>query len=393
MAPGTPLVRYLQPGSFAVDADLQPVADGSRRAGLFELLDARALAAAAKTAREYRGFRVTYNLHEMPRRAIAVCGLGVAVESRPGRGGPEARVFLRLQRPAAMPWLEPVPDDVFQDAVFALLEGWPFDRYLWVRSGSDALADIVLLAVPDPTASADRGSASAIVATALYDIAVRGKDPATAIRRAHERPVPELALPAKRHRVSGGGRKIPWLAGRLRLPQEVAFLLDGSLFDAWREDSLAGGFRVEVDSGFRVQGRALLARDGQAWLAAGRVTVWATWQRFSGPGSVLGHVHVTWEPQRPWADPAVATVVLAWPDGDKALLLPRNAIVQPVSGLQQQAHVGLRLGDAPLDTVEVVFEHVMRAAVAGTPAEEMRRWLASLDQHKLGALKVLRALG
>ncbi|HEY8415754.1 MAG TPA: hypothetical protein VIK99_08280, partial [Thermaerobacter sp.] len=103
----------------------------------------------------------------------------------------------------------------------------------------------------------------------------------------------------------------------------------------------------------------------------------------------------------PWPDGAgdrgtmaLATVLRAWPDGQKILafdadVLARAAIARP----GPVCRVGLRLGELPFGSVKAIFRAALRAALRGTGARRLRQWLARLTAADARALEVLAALG
>ncbi|HEY8415016.1 MAG TPA: hypothetical protein VIK99_04515, partial [Thermaerobacter sp.] len=103
----------------------------------------------------------------------------------------------------------------------------------------------------------------------------------------------------------------------------------------------------------------------------------------------------------PWPDGAgdrgamaLATVLRAWPDGQKILafgpaIRSQAVIVKP----GPFGFVGLRLGSMPFRSVEAIFRAALRAALRGTRAPGLRPWLARLTAADARALEVLATLG
>ncbi|HEY8415256.1 MAG TPA: hypothetical protein VIK99_05730 [Thermaerobacter sp.] len=240
---------------------------------------------------------------------------------------------------------------------------------------------------------------------AAIRLILAGYPPDQAIARAYEDVSPAPRPP--RHRMAGAGTPhIVYHAvlGPARIPPDLAWLLNPpgqfgteSARAAVRERRSIGGFRIGLcpypPSDLPMVPMAVeeAGDGGEPWLFAGKIAALSCdgypalelrcsllWREFSGDRGAM----------------AVATVLRAWPDGQKILafdpdMLARAAIARP----GPVCRVGLRLGGLPFSSVEAIFHAALQAALRGTGAPRLRQWLARLTAADARALEILAALG
>ncbi|HEY8415386.1 MAG TPA: hypothetical protein VIK99_06410, partial [Thermaerobacter sp.] len=286
------------------------------------------------------------------------------------------------------------------EALYRLLQHWPAGQKSITASD---WGPVVSLEV-DAARLRPEVSPGAAVRAAIRRILI-GCPPEQAIAGAYEDIAPVPRPP--RHRMAGAGTThvvYHAVLGPARIPSDLAWLLTPPgqpgaepAGAAVRERRPIGGFRIGLCPG-RPSDLPMMpmtveeAGDEAApWLHAGNIVALSCdgypalelccslpWPEFSGDQGAV----------------ALATVLRAWPDGQKILafdadVLTRAAIARP----GPVCCVGLRLGALPFSSVEAIFRAAFQAALRGAGAPRLRQWLARLTAADARALEVLADLG
>lgn len=325
-----------------------------------------------------------------PANAVLLGDVSLMFEERNGDCGPEAVCEVEIRPSRVFTWLSEAPVARWHRAFLTLAEGWPWGKGSRAVVGSYKTAHRIFLCPPPGVKGQTQGMAA--VATALHALAVQGVSLNEALEQARNRPDP-LLLAADKRQETAKSETLCLRLGRLEPRAGLEWARSHVLYRLWRDGERMAGFVIRVGLPAYALATTYIGRgpDGasQPWFVPFLIRGQSHVRGAAGVRLLLAAA--AWSGAKSRC-PQAFRVVRAWPDGEKALLVPKADLTGWPSPYGPRVAVGLRFGSASMEQVEVLFDTALRHAEKGAGEEELRAWLESLDARDVEALGALREL-